>query len=127
MIIISSHYCIILTVCSFTCVDWQVNVITQQSLGFLNDNQFVLHSSDGSLRPSQLGLATALSGISPVDALTVLPSLQQACRRFVLKTGFHAVFLATPPNASISPVWSDYETILNAMYTDYPVSLHTYA
>lgn len=97
-------------------------MITQQALGFLLEHKFVLRETDGRLSPQQLGLATALSGISPIDTLAVLPSLNDARRRFILKTGFHVVFLATPLNLSINPVWSDYEIILNALYTDYPVS-----
>ena len=103
--------------------------ITKQALEFLFENEFVLRTKDDessesvSLRPKQLGLATALSGISPEDTLSVLPLLEQARRRLVLKTGFHVVFLATPLSSSIQPAWSDYENILTALYNDYPVSI----
>ena len=100
----------------------QIRDCCRKAVAFIREKQFVLGTSDGSLRPSQLGLATAFSGISPTDALLVFPYLQGARSRFIMKSGFHAVFLVVPPNASLSPSWREYEAILTALYADHPVS-----
>ena len=75
-----------------------------------------------SLRPSQLGIATTYSGVSPADALDIYGPLEQAKKRFIFASGFHAVYLVTPPSTSVVPMWSDFEAIANALYTDHPVS-----
>jgi hypothetical protein len=51
----------------------------------------------------------------------VLASLSQARRRLVLQSGFHAVYLVTPPAPSVEPCWNDYERLLDNLLTEYPV------
>lgn len=69
-----------------------------------------------------LGKATTLSGLPPSDAVIVLESLQAARRRLVLKSGFHSVFLSTPPSTSIMPNWSNFEILLAHLQQVYPVN-----
>eukprot|EP00602_Paraphysomonas_sp_CaronLab_P010721 CAMPEP_0185039172 /NCGR_PEP_ID=MMETSP1103-20130426/35752_1 /TAXON_ID=36769 /ORGANISM="Paraphysomonas bandaiensis, Strain Caron Lab Isolate" /LENGTH=110 /DNA_ID=CAMNT_0027577955 /DNA_START=99 /DNA_END=427 /DNA_ORIENTATION=+ len=96
---------------------------------FLLSQQFVVLSNDTSsetrscteyLRATPLGKATALSGIAPRDAVVVLASLTQARRSLILQSGFHAVFLVTPPSPSVEPCWSEYERMLDGFLTEYP-------
>ena len=67
-----------------------------------------------------LGKATCLSGISPEDAIVIIPSLEAARKRFVLKSGIHAVFLVTPVHNTIEPNWSRYEELLSFLVKDFP-------
>lgn len=70
---------------------------------------------------SPLGRATALSGIAPRDATIVIKHLQQACKRLVLKSGLHCVFLVTPPFASgIEPPWGRLEPLFAYVIREYP-------
>lgn len=71
---------------------------------------------------SPLGRATTLSGLPPADAVTVLESLQKARKRLVLKSGFHSIFLSTPPSTSIEPNWSIFEPLLANLQKEYPVN-----
>jgi hypothetical protein len=95
------------------------------AVSFLRASQFVLQTLDGSLHISQLGMATARSGLAPSDALYVFDYVQQARSCLILKgNSFHCVFLVTPVSQnSVSVVpWTDLETIYHAVCVDYPVS-----
>ena len=69
-----------------------------------------------------LGRATALSGLSPSDAVVVLGSLLAARTRLVLRSGLHAVFLSTPPHTGVQPAWDRFERLVAMLLKDYPVS-----
>jgi hypothetical protein len=73
------------------------------------------------IRASPLGRATSLSSIPPRDALVVLSSLVQARKRLILQSGFHAVYLITPPSPNIEPCWEVYERLLDSLLSEYPV------
>ncbi len=97
---------------------------------FLVKHQFVTESTRQSLsieqevflRATPFGRATALSGIPPRDSLVVLSSLTQARKRLILQSGFHAVYLVTPPSPNIEPCWEIFERILDGLLSEYPVS-----
>ncbi len=61
-----------------------------------------------------------------MDALSVIGPLDQARKRFILKTSFHSVYLVTPPSSTIIPKWTDYEMILHKLFTENPVSENDY-
>lgn len=98
----------------------QVEELAAAAVSYLFQHKFLLATSQRALVASPLGLATALSGISPPDALLLLPALTVARHRFVAKSGFHAVFLCTPPSSAVQPVWPDFEVVVNAFYKDHP-------
>lgn len=77
-------------------------------------------SGQGLFSSTPLGKATCLSGISPRDAIVVLSSLQQARNRLILQTGFHVVFLVTPPSTHIEPNWNSYELLFDGIAKDNP-------
>lgn len=87
---------------------------------FLKREQFIQASSAHELSPSQLGVATTLSGISPKDAVQILRPLLEARRKLILRGGLHPVFLVTPPSTSIEPDWNNYEKILETLYKEHP-------
>ena len=68
-------------------------------------------------------MAASRAGIAPRDALEIFEPLKQARSHFVLQGGFHAAFLVTPPSstASMYPAWTEYDDIVHALFTDYPV------
>ena len=49
-----------------------------------------------------------------------MSSLQQARRKLVLQSGFHVIFLVTPPSSHIQPKWDTYENVLDGVLHDYP-------
>ncbi len=94
---------------------------------FLVKHQFLTESSridqaEIFLRATPFGRATALSGIPPRDSLVVLSSLTQARKRLILQSGFHAVYLVTPPSPNIEPCWEIFERIIDGLLSEYPVS-----
>ena len=96
---------------------------TQDAVEYLRLHQFINiieGEGDGRLVPTQKGCASSSSGISPLDVDDVLNALEQARRRFILKSGFHAVFLATPPNPRLRVQWIHYETIVAQLLRDQP-------
>lgn len=50
----------------------------------------------------------------------VLSSLQQARKKLILQSGFHVIFLVTPPCSHIQPHWDSYEMLLDGVLTDHP-------
>ena len=52
--------------------------------------------------------------------MAILPSLREANQKFIFQTGFHGVFLVTPPSTPITPPWQELERIVNALYRDHP-------
>ena len=50
----------------------------------------------------------------------MLASLEQARRRFILKGGFHAVFLATPISSRITIDWMNLETVISKFCSEQP-------
>jgi hypothetical protein len=41
--------------------------------------------------------------------------------RLILSTGFHLVFLVTPPfTSSVEPDWTNYERVVDTLYREYP-------
>lgn len=73
--------------------------------------------------PTQKGRACACSGIAPSDAGIVLASMEQARRRFILKGGFHAIFLASPISSRIAVSWVNLETIVRKFSSEQPEQL----
>ena len=49
-----------------------------------------------------------------------MASLEQARRRFILKGGFHAVFLATPITSRITIDWMNLETVISKFCSEQP-------
>lgn len=91
------------------------------ALNFLVDAQFVLRSGpDGALHATPLGRAASLSGIAPRDAIPVLASLQRARRNLILRTGFHPIFLCTPPAPCLEPNWQRFEVVMDGLLSDHP-------
>jgi DNA polymerase theta len=105
------------------------------ALTFLKVNQFVLqlrkagnecgneiHGIGGvHLCSSPLGKATVASGMSPTDAVDVLPSLFQARSKLILSSQLHILYLLTPCNYSgIHENWIQYDHILTTLIQEYP-------
>lgn len=103
----------------------QHKFLTESPLDTIPSYQQIITSKTSNdelfLRATPLGRATALSGIPPRDALIVLSSLVQARQRLILQSGFHAVYLVTPPSPNIEPCWENYERLLNGLLSEYPV------
>lgn len=94
---------------------------SQEAVQFLLTHQFIAQAEGGvKLVPTQKGCACSVSGMSPFDVDEVLAALEHARRRFILKGGFHAVFLATPVSARTPVQWGKYETILAKLLMDQP-------
>jgi hypothetical protein len=96
----------------------------KQALVFLRREQFVQNVSQGILQASPLGKATTLAGLSPQDAVYVLPSLIHAKHRLLL-TGshtLHVIYLITPiatatsMTTTLEPRWTQYEQLLDTLY-----------
>lgn len=89
---------------------------------FLYENRFIqaASASNSELKPTALGVATALSGIAPTDAVQILEPLAEANKRLILGGGLHPVFLVTPPSANISIHWQGYATFLQRVCSDLP-------
>eukprot|EP01039_Chlorochromonas_danica_P010932 gene10932-12154_t len=68
------------------------------------------------------GLASTCSGLSPQDALDILPLLQQGHHKIVLGSALHLIYLVIPPNAmrTIEPDWSTYELAIDKLLRDHP-------
>ena len=64
-----------------------------------------------------------LSGLAPTDAVRVLSPLESARKKLILKTGFHLVFLVTPPNTHIEPDWAKFENIVDILYRENKVRI----
>jgi POLQ-like helicase len=64
---------------------------------------------------SPLGRATALSCIPPTVAVHIINPLERARKKLILTSGFHLVFLVTPPHTAIEPAWDQYEGILSTL------------
>lgn len=70
---------------------------------------------------SPLGKAAVASGMSPTDAIEVLPSLFQARSKLILSSKLHVLYLLTPCNYSgIRENWSQYDQILTTLVQEYP-------
>lgn len=68
-----------------------------------------------------MGRATVLSGLPPQDAVELLESLEQARVRLVIKGGFHAVYLATPPSFSgLAINWSVLTSLVRHLEREEP-------
>ena len=63
-------------------------------------------------------LILLILGLAPTDAVSVLNPLENARKKLILKTGFHLVFLVTPPNTHIEPDWTKYEIIVDILYRE---------
>lgn len=94
----------------------------RRAMIFLRREQLVQNTSTGSLAPSPFGKATTLAGLSPQEAVATLPALLQAKSRFLLQAGgLHGVYLITPvTTAPLEPPWTAYESLLDALYREYP-------
>ena len=61
---------------------------------------------------------THSTGITPMDAVPIFEPLEAARRTLILTTGFHLVFLVTPPHTSITPNWQKFEEILSRLFAE---------
>ena len=98
-------------------VDCSVNTLTQETLAYLSENEFIASRSgktrfqssqleaskletseineDGGLYATQLGVATVASALSPSEALVVFAELVKARKAFVLENELHLVYLVS--------------------------------
>jgi hypothetical protein len=49
-----------------------------------------------------------------------MASLEQARRRFILRSGLHAVFLVTPVRSRLAVPWTAYEDVLERLCREQP-------
>ena len=103
---------------------FQVEKWTIAAMEFLVCHKFVrksMCSEAVQYVPTALGHATILSGIPPKDSIELMSSLCQARVKFIIKTGFHGVYLATPPSfSSISINWSVYMQLVQSILQNEP-------
>jgi len=98
---------------------------TKTATDFLLQHRFISAStpSDGvdsgrlvQYTATAMGRATVLSGLAPQDATELIQSLEQARERFIIKGGFHAVFLATPPSfAGLTLNWAVFSALVRQL------------
>jgi len=109
---------------------------TSDALAFLNSHNFLTRiiseeagwvgeqdkttNSTALFMPTALARATVLSGMTPVDAVEALWPLQAACRRLILRSPLHLVFLATPPLNSLSVPWDRFADIFQQVAAQCP-------
>jgi DNA polymerase theta len=88
-------------------------------LGLIHNHCTALHCTV-SLFSSALSLLCSTLLCSALLCLQVLSPLQQARRRLILQSGFHVIFLVTPPSTHIRPNWDSFESLLDGVLTDHP-------
>lgn len=50
----------------------------------------------------------------------MLSSLELARKKLILQSGFHVIFLVTPPSTHIQPNWDSFEILLDGVLKDHP-------
>ena len=95
----------------------------QSCVKFLEEHEFIrLQPMENNLRyvPSQLGLATLASSLSPDESLTVFKELQKARKCFVLENELHIIYQVVPIYAAYwsNMDWMNYLTLWESLPSD---------
>ena len=67
-----------------------------------------------------IGRASVIAGLSPTISREVLECLHQARSKLILKTGFHLVFLCTPPSSKLFMDSKNFGSLLNKLFAQFP-------
>ncbi len=90
----------------------------------LSDENYINISDNTIFVPTAMGRATVSSGISPQDAVELLVSLEQARQRYIQRSGFHAIYLATPPSFQALTIdWTLYARLMQRLQSEQAVSI----
>lgn len=81
----------------------------------LNAAQFLAEDSPesgGNLEPTQLGMATFKSAMSPADASIVFNALELALSNLILSSDLHILYLVSPPSPSLHVEWGNLSSLM---------------